>query len=262
MHPRYLAQREEAAQVSIEASAATLAQSLGLPPEATSGLTATDRDPAVQTMLRREGVASLLSAVISLGGLQTHETLPTLSPGSALFVPDGRLPALGEGARWCLPGDFTLYLEAGGDDNPNLVRELLVGPFREPDDRSDHELTPGNFLTDPEWDEHVGSAPMAAVRLAEEIGLSPLQPLGERPEDSKPRGESWLAERATADAKAAELESRLSELTSRLAELTTENAELSASPSASLPTDALERLVAIKGVSEKLAGEILEALKS
>lgn len=198
-----------------------------------------------------DSLAALDTSPISLEGTKPHETLSTLSPGSALYCADGRLPSLGEGAKWCLPGEFDLYLEAGEDDNAGRVRELLVGPFREFDDRSDHELTPGNFLTDPEWDYVVGGARTEVMRLVQEIGFDPFQ---ERPEESKPRGESWLAERA-------ELESRLSELTSRLAELTTENAELSASPSASLPTDALERLVAIKGISEKLAGEILEALK-
>lgn len=192
-------------------------------------------------------------------GFQDHETIPTLSPGSALFVPDGRLAALGEGAKWCLPGDFALYLEAGEDDNSGRVRELLVGPFREFDDPGDHDRTPGNFLTDPEWDYVVGGARTEVMHLVQEIGFNPLE---ERPEDSKPRGESWLAERAAADAKAAELESRVAELTSRLAELTTENAELSEQVSATgLPEDAIERLVALKGVSEKLAGEILEALK-
>ena len=63
MHPRFLTQRNDAAQATIEGAAQTLAQRLGLPDEALLPIRVTDRDPEVQAMLRREAVAALLTQV-------------------------------------------------------------------------------------------------------------------------------------------------------------------------------------------------------
>ena len=204
--------------------------------------------------------------------LQHETSIFMLTPGSAVYRADGMLPAVIESGEpapvWCLPGDFKLFLEPGEDEHANLVREILVGSFRKFDDRNDHDIEPGNFYTEPEWDSVVGEPRTHVMQLVQEIGFDPKV---ERPDESKPRGESWLAERASADAEKQRMDAELSALKDQFAAANARASELEAqldatpadSPvSSALPENALERLTAIKGVGEKLAGEILAALTS
>ena len=192
----------------------------------------------------------------SLEGNPQHETI-ILTPGSAVYRADGMLAAISEsgesGPVWCLPGDFKLFLEPGEDEHANLVREILVGSFRKFDDRNDHEIEPGNFYTEPEWDFVVGGARSEAMYLVQEIGFDPNV---QRSDESKPRAESWLAERASADAEKARMDAEIKALKDQLA-ATPANSPV---PSA-LPENALELLTGISGVGDKLAAKILSVLK-
>lgn len=78
MHPRYLTQRNDAAQAAIEGAAQTLAHRLGLPDEALLPIRVTDRDPEVQAMLRREAVAALLSQVTEVAQAPPPPEVDTL----------------------------------------------------------------------------------------------------------------------------------------------------------------------------------------
>ena len=60
MHPRYRAQRSEAAQKTIEAKAGEISRLLGLEEGLVAGLSATERDPELRAIFRQEAVAALL----------------------------------------------------------------------------------------------------------------------------------------------------------------------------------------------------------
>lgn len=144
------------------------------------------------------GLDFLLSIAVSdepsEEALKGHEDEITLTPGSALYSPDGLLPPIGEGPKWCVPGDFQLYLEPSDAEQADgkLVREILVGSWREPSD-DDFEFAQGCFLDDSLWDSVVGAAQREALRLDQQIGKLAE---GVHPDERLPRAETWLAERA------------------------------------------------------------------
>ena len=252
----------------------------GMTQEEFDSLVESDQAPPASGDPSGSNAAPYTQLSTPLEGKPQHETSTIrLDPGSAVLRTDGLLPivigsfgaAPGEGGQpaptWCASGEFVLFLEAGEDEHANLVRELLVGPYREFNDTSDHELTPGNFLTDPEWDFVVGEPRTHVMQLVQEIGFDPEV---ERPDESKPRGESWLAERASADAEKQRMDAELSALKEQLAAANARTseleAELTATPadspvSSALPENALDLLNGIKGVGDKLAAEILSVLK-
>ena len=258
MHPRYLHQRDEDAQKSIEASAATLAKRLGFEPETLTPLTATDRDPAVQTMLRREGIASLLSAVVTKGNLFDETTVPLL-PGNVVFIGPSAPVPFSEGPRWLASGDFKCFLEPGGDEHPSLVREVLVGPFRAFDNDSDHELPEGSFLDEAGWAEWVENPQRVAFQLAQQVGFDPYQP---QPDESKPRGETWLAERSDWETEVAGLKEHIASLEGKLAAPAPAPAPSALPVSSALPENALELIKTAGGLSTPKAEAVLAALTS
>ncbi len=71
MHPRYRAQRTDAAQAAIEEKAGEISRLLRLDPSVAEGVNAFDRDREVRELLRMEGVAALLAEVVpQVAGLQ------------------------------------------------------------------------------------------------------------------------------------------------------------------------------------------------
>ena len=153
-----------------------------------------------------------------LEGTPQHETSTfRLDPGSAVLRTDGMLPIVIEGGEsapvWSAPGDFVLFLEPGEDEHTGLVRELLVGSFRSPEN-SDFEQSQGVFFTDPEWEFVSGSRKNRIFELETQIGfLAGTEQLA----DQRPRAESWLAERAAADAEKARMDADIASLKDQLA---------------------------------------------
>ncbi len=199
-----------------------------------------------------------------------HETSTfRLDPGSAVLRTDGLLPALIEGSQsgplWCLPGDFKLYhqSEYESDQPTGKWRDILVGPMREiGDDEPLIEGTAGAFFTVDELLAEFGDDRKRVFELQQLIGELPE---GAHPDEIKPRAASFMAERANWETEVAALRASESELRTALADLTARNAELLTAgvvSASGLPADARERLVAIKGISEKLADEIVAALSS
>lgn len=182
-----------------------------------------------------------------------HETILVLTPGSAVFV-YGASPD--EPRRWIASDDFELFLQPGeaGTDSDGLVRELLVGGFRQPAD-DDFEHDQGIFVPDSEWDDVVGAVHRERLELVEEIGFDPEAP---RPDESKPRGASWLVERADSDAQLADADAKLTDANAKLAALESELAALKSS--SGLPSNLRETLTGITGVGDKLADAIIAAL--
>lgn len=64
MHILQLSKRNDDAQKRILAAAEKLASSSGLDKSFVDGLTSQEKDPAVRAMVEREGVASLLEALL------------------------------------------------------------------------------------------------------------------------------------------------------------------------------------------------------
>ncbi len=168
-----------------------------------------------------------------LEGTPQHETI-FLTPGSAVYRADGLLPAISEsgefGPTWSAPGDFVLFLEPGEDEHTGLVRELLVGSYRHPED-SDFEQSQGVFFTDPEWDFVSGSLKNRIFEMETQIGfLAGTEQLA----DQRPRAESWLAERSAADAEKARLDAEIAmlfnQLTAASARIKEIEAQLAATP--------------------------------
>lgn len=173
-----------------------------------------------------------------------HETTFVLIPGSAVYRSDGLLPIVSGGQsapNWCAPGDFKLFLEPGeaGSRSDGLVRELLVGGFRQPEG-GDFELTQGTFLDDPGWESVVGSLQTRVFELERQIGFLAGT---EQAADQLPRGESWLAERADSDAKLAELEGELAAAQERIKELETTAAQPVDPEGTPKPSEASEPVV-------------------
>lgn len=180
-----------------------------------------------------------------LEGTNTDEATLLLTPGVSLFVHDGGFDANGPSGHRITPGDFKLFLEGGGDAYPGQVRELLVGKFREFDDQNDHEHPEGNFLDDSAWDALVSPLEKQIIVLSEQIGILAFV---EQPDEQKPRGESWLAERANAEIEIAELKDQLAAVQSEIAAAHV------------LPENALE-LIQKAGISKVKAEVLLKELK-
>ena len=182
-----------------------------------------------------------------------NETTASLLPGIAVFIGPGHSIPFSEGARWLTSGEFKCYLELGEEDNAGLYRELLVGPFRNFDLDNDHELPSGNFLTDPEWDFVVGEPRKQVFQLIGEIGFDPY---AERPDESKPRGETWLAERSNWETEVERLKEYVKELEGKLA------ATATAPASSALPDNALELIQTAGSLSKPKAEAVLAALQA
>lgn len=136
-----------------------------------------------------------------LEGTPQHETSTLrLDPGSAVLRTDGMLPIVIEGGEsapvWSAPGDFVLFLEPGIGELEGKVRELLLGEWREPAE-GDSERLPGVFFTPEYLDNYRQDLESALRALAQQIGID-LE--SEQLPEQMPRGKSWLAERADADA--------------------------------------------------------------
>lgn len=199
----------------------------------------------------------------------SHETTITLLPGVAVYRPDGLPPVTIEGggglAAWYAPGDFQRYLQPGEPETETsgLVREILVGSYRNPaDDDNDDPAYLGTFVPDSEWDAVVGDVHRGYLQLVEEIGFDPAV---ERPDESKPRGESWLAERAHWEAETAKWEADFVGLKNQVREL---EAKLAAQPvaidtpsRAALPENALELIKQAGRVGQDRAEAIFAALQ-
>ncbi len=199
---------------------------------------------------------------------QYENAIASLSPGSALFVPTGDEPTTGDSlfGYWVAPGDFRLFLQPGesGTRSDGLVRELLVGAYRTPED-SDFEFDQGTFIPDSEWDAVVGAVHRECLQLRELIGEIPE---GAHPDEIKPRAASFMAERANWETEVAALRTSESDLRATVASLTARNAELlssnaellTASVAAGLPGNALELIQTAGGLSKPKAESVLAAL--
>jgi hypothetical protein len=190
---------------------------------------------------------------------KSNETI-VLSPGSALHRSSGLLPALVEGGKpvptWSAPGGFVLYLEPGEDEYTGLVRELLVGSYRTPED-SDFEHHQGVFFSDPEWEFVSGTLKNRIFELETQIGFLAGT---KQSEESKPRGESWLAERADSDAEKARMDAEIATLKEQLSTALGLQ-QLEAAPlSELLPANALELIQTAGGLSKPKAEAVLAAL--
>lgn len=171
----------------------------------------------------------------------SHETTLVLTPGTAVYRPDGLLTVLIEGGSpsWCVPGDFELYIEHGMDELEGKVRELLVGAFREPAE-GDPERLPGIFLTPDRLDAYRQHIELLTRDLCRQIGFDPD---ADQSPEQLPRGESWLAERADTDAKLIELQGMVTKaeaeatmLKDQLAAASVRIKELEAKPAAEPPS--------------------------
>ncbi len=153
-----------------------------------------------------------------LEGTPQHETSTfRLDPGSAVLRADGLLPIIIEGGEsgsvWSAPGDFALFLEAGNGEHTGLVRELLVGHYRSGED-GDFEHKQGVFFTPDQLDNYRQHMESALRSLAQQIGIDPES---DQLAEQMPRGESWLAERAAADAAKARMDAEIASLKDSLA---------------------------------------------
>lgn len=196
----------------------------------------------------------------------SNETTIQLLPGSAVYRPDGLLPVIIEGESagelgssapvWCVPGDFHRYLQPGEPDTADsgLVREILVGSYRSPaDDDNDDPAYLGTFIPESEWDAVVGSLHRQCLHLIAEIGFDPSI---ERPDESRPRGETWLAERSNWETEVAGLKEHIASLEGKLA------APAPAPAPSALPENALELIQAAGSLSKPKAEAVLAALTS
>lgn len=153
-----------------------------------------------------------------LEGTPQHETI-ILTPGSAVYRADGLLPAIVEGGEsgsvWSAPGDFKRYLVPGNPAEPTngIIREVFVGLPRDERD-GDLDIADGIFLEPEQWNSVVMPIESALRSLAQQIGIDPES---EQLAEQMPRGESWLAERAAADAEKARMDAEIASLKDSLA---------------------------------------------
>ncbi|MBB6053268.1 hypothetical protein [Armatimonas rosea] len=199
------------------------------------------------------------SSVETDQNITQDETTIQLLPGIAVYRPDGLLPVLIEGEStptWCVPGDFQRYLQPGEPETraSGLVREILVGSYRSPaDDDNDDPACLGTFIPDSEWDAVVAAVHRERLQLIEEIGFDPTI---ERPDESKPRGETWLAERSNWETEVVGLKEHIASLEAQLA------ASAPAPAPSALPENALELIQAAGSLSKPKAEAVLAALTS
>lgn len=134
------------------------------------------------------------------------------------------------------------------------MREILVGSYRNPaDDDNDDPAHLGTFIPDSEWDAVVADVHRERLRLIGEIGFDPTI---ERPDESKPRGETWLAERSNWQTEVAGLKGYITQMEAQLA------APAPAPTPSALPANALELIQTAGSLSKPKAEAVLAALTS